>query len=95
MNILKIIGAFLFLLLGGLVFITLGFTALTSPKKLVNFNLKFVRKMKYFEKLKRYNIRKAEQGDSENAWRKSGAGFIFVGLFFIYALIFYFEKLFK
>jgi hypothetical protein len=89
---LKIISASLFLLILGLGFIILGFIALSRPQKFVNFNLKIVKKLNYFERLKRNYITKAEQGYYENTWRKSGIPLILMGLIFIYALITYFVR---
>jgi ABC-type multidrug transport system permease subunit len=92
MNTLKIILASLFLLIMGITNIILGFTALSSPQKIVNFNLKIVRKLNYCNRMQKHYILKAEQGDYENSWRKSAVVLIIVGLIFIYALISYLIK---
>ena len=96
MNILNTtaISLFLFGLGGGFVF--LGIVALKSPQKIVDYQFKRYRPVKYFEKIgfmqKMYKsqIIKAENGYYAKNWRRSGFVLIFMGLMYIYALISYF-----
>lgn len=95
MNTLKIISASLFFLAIGLFLIILGFIALSSPQKIVDFNLKIVRKLGYLKRMKTpYTsyINKAEQGYYSINWKKSGVALILMGFVFIYALISYWIK---
>ena len=93
MNTLKVISASLLLLIVGLALIILGFIALSSPHKIVDFNLKIVKKLSYFKRMQKDYISKVEQGYFYNTWRKSGVPLILMGLIFIYALISYLLKL--
>jgi hypothetical protein len=92
MNILKTITASLFLLIIGLGLITLGFTALISPQKIIDFNLKIVKRLTYFKKMQKHYINRTEQGYYYNNLRKSGFGLILMGCIFIYAFISYLVK---
>jgi len=94
---LKIIVVSLFSLGLGLFLIFLGIIALISPQKIVDFNLKRLRKIHFRtawqKRLQERNIIKSEQGDYAANWRKSGVVIIFIGLIYIYALIKYLMKM--
>jgi hypothetical protein len=65
---------------------------LISPQKIVNFNLKIVRKLNYSERMKQYYIARTEQGYHAEALRKSAVVMILLGLIFLWALIKWFSK---
>lgn len=93
MNTLSIISASLFLLIVGIILIFLGFTAFSSPQRIVDYNLKIVKKLSCFNSLQKNYISKAEQGDYYNSWKKAGVPLILMGLIFLYAFISYLLKL--
>ncbi len=80
-NIYTILGSLLLLLIATFL-ITLGWIALRSPQKIIDYNIRVFKKMPYLKKMQAFSIKMAEQN-----LRGSSIGLFLMGLIFIYAAI--------
>lgn len=98
MNTLKIISISVLLLGLGLSFICLGVIAFKSPQKIVDYQFKRYRLLKYYEKVSflksMYDdqVVKANNGYYAANWRRASWALILWGLIVLFALISYLIK---
>lgn len=85
-NIYTVLGSLLLLAIAAFLF-TLGWIALRSPQKIIDYYISVFRKMPYLKKMQAFSVKMAQQSWYYNNLRSSSIGLFLMGLIFLYAAI--------